>query len=441
MGRKPKIVYRDADGNIVKPPKSAIPQSRRDSRPKSSKDAAKAKPDLPTKKKKTKYKVCCQCHEKLAFYQFYSENNPFVSQDGKMNICRNCIRELSVDKEGKLDINRFQECLYLLNKPFIASVFKSAIKENEELMKKGKIVSDTTVIGEYFRVILTLKQYKYLDNQNNNWLTEKQKKEAEIALRAANLTHEIVQDRVYDSKYIFAINEVNKKQGKDFVVTPEMIEMFGEGLTNDEYKLMVGKYEKLKQSYTVKTAMHEEFLIDYVKFQVKKDLAVAQDDLDAVKKWSALATTAAQEAKLTPKQLTAADLQNGLSTFGEIFEAVEGAEDIIQTLPQYKQQPNDMVDFTIWAYVNYERKLNGMPLVSYDEIYDFYERQKEEYVREHGDPFGLFKNDPTSEPEMRETVKRFLTVDDMYNDEVDDEDFEDEEEFEEEDTNNKVGDD
>ena len=82
MGRKPKIVYRDADGNIVKPPKSAIPQSRRDSRPKSSKDVAKAKPDLPTKKKKTKYKVCCQCHEKLAFYQFYSENNPFVSQDG-----------------------------------------------------------------------------------------------------------------------------------------------------------------------------------------------------------------------------------------------------------------------------------------------------------------------------------------------------------------------
>jgi hypothetical protein len=99
-----------------------------------------------------------------------------------------------------------------------------------------------------------------------------------------------------------------------------------------------------------------------------------------------------------------------------------------------------MVDFTIWAYVNYERKLNGMPLVSYDEIYAFYERQKEEYVREHGDPFGLFKNDPTSEPEMRETVKRFLTVDDMYNDEVDDEDFEDEEEFEEEDTNDKVGD-
>lgn len=439
MARKPKMVYRDADGNVVKPPKSAIPAARRNSKPKK-----ELKPDIP-KKKKTKYKTCCQCHEKLALYKFYSENNPFVSNDGKMNICRDCIRELSVDKDGKLDINRFQECLYLLNKPFIASVFKSAIKENEGLMKQGKVCSDTSVIGEYFRVILTLKQYKYLDNQNNNWLTEKQKKEAEIAIRAANLTHEIVHDRLYDSKYIFAINEMNKKDGKDFVVTPEIVAKFGEGLTNDEYKLMVGKYKKLQESYTVKTAMHDEFLVDYVKFQVKKEKAIADDDLDAVKKWSALATTAAQEAKLTPKQLTAADLQNGLSTFGEIFEAVEGAEDIIQTLPQYKQQPNDMVDFTIWAYVNYERKLNGMPLVSYDEIYAFYERQKDEYVAEHGDPFELFKNDPTSKPEMRETVKRFLTVDDMFNDESeesdDDEDYDpDFGDEDEEEADDKAGD-
>lgn len=437
MGYKSKSIYRDAEGNVVKPPKTEAPKKT-----KSSKGEGKMKPNLP-KKRKTKYKVCCQCKQKLAHYKFYSENNPFVSQDGKMNICRDCIRDMSIDKEGKLDIKKFQECLYLLNKPFIATVFKAAIAENETRMKSGNDCSDTSVIGEYFKNILTLKQYKYLDNKNNNWLTEKQKKESEIALRAANLTHEIVKDRTYDSKYIFAINEMNKKEGKEFEVTPDMIAMFGEGLTNDEYKLMTYKYNKLRESYTVKTAMHEEFLIDYVKFQVKKDLAVAEDDLDAVKKWSQLATTAAQEAKLTPKQLTAADLQNGLSTFGEIFEAVEGAEDIIKTLPQYMQQPNDMVDFTIWTYVNYERKLNGMPLVSYDEIYAFYERQKDEYIREHGDPFELFKNDPTSKPEMRETVKRFLTVDDVFNDIEDESDeYDDEEEIEEieDDFDDKVGD-
>ena len=97
MARKPKMVYRDADGNVVKPPKSAIPAARRNSKPKK-----ELKPDI-SKKKKTKYKTCCQCHEKLALYKFYSENNPFVSNDGKMNICRDCIRELSVDKDGKLD--------------------------------------------------------------------------------------------------------------------------------------------------------------------------------------------------------------------------------------------------------------------------------------------------------------------------------------------------
>ena len=394
------------------------------------------KPKKQTKKQQTQYKVCSQCKRTLAYYQFYSEINPFVSQDGKMNVCRNCIKDLSVDDTGKLDIERFQECLRMLNKPFIPSVFDAAIKENEVRMKSGSVCSDMTIIGNYFRDIGTLKQYRYLDNQHSNWLDLKHKKDAEAAIQAMRKTYEIAKDGTYSGEDIFYLNEMNKKAGNYFEVTDNMISMFGEGLTNDEYKLMYTKYTRLKQNYTVKTAMHEEFLIDYVKFQVKKDLAVAANDLDAVKKWSALATTAAQEAKLTPKQLTAADLQNGLDTFSEIFEVVESAEDIIMTLPRYKQQPNDMVDFTIWNYINYERKLNGMPLVPYDEIYAFYERQKEEYIAEHGDPFKLFENDPTSDPEMRETVKRFITVDEMYADDTDsgDDDLDDEAEL------NKAGD-
>jgi hypothetical protein len=108
--------------------------------------------------------------------------------------------------------------------------------------------------------------------------------------------------------------------------------------------------------------------------------------------------------------LTAADLQGGLSSFSEIFEAVEGAKDIIEVLPRFKMQPNDMPDFIIWNYINYERELNNMPRVDYEEIYKFYDERKDEYLREHGDPFGIVENDQSQDNEKRKLVKKLISV-------------------------------
>ena len=49
-----------------------------------------------------------------------------------------------------------------------------------------------------------------------------------------------------------------------------------------------------------------------------------------------------------------------------------------------------------------------MPEVPYSDIYKFYDEKKKEYIDMYGDPYGIFKNDPTLK--NRENVKKFITV-------------------------------
>ena len=62
--------------------------------------------------------------------------------------------------------------------------------------------------------------------------------------------------------------------------------------------------------------------------------------------------------------------------------------------------------------VNYERKLNDQPQVDYSDIYSFYDKKKEEYIKQNGDPYGIFTNDPTIK--NRENVIAFLKMPDDY---------------------------
>ena len=137
-------------------------------------------------------------------------------------------------------------------------------------------------------------------------------------------------------------------------------------------------------------------------------MATAKGDVGEAKKWFDAAQTAAEQGKLTAKQISKEDLQGGIVNFSDIFTAVEGAKERIKIFPEFKYQPKDAADFIIWCYVNYERNLNNMPEVEYKDIYAFYDRKKKEYVEAYGDPYGIFTDDTTES--NRETIKNFITV-------------------------------
>ena len=324
-----------------------------------------------------KRQICDVCGQNLLLDKYYKTNNDACKGiDDTFPICKDCISKQIKQDDGSYDLKELDNILRKMNRPFDGRIWEKSIIEGKQ--------RNYSPLGIYFRVASRCLS-GYTVGDLDLYLKNKAEREQTTL-------------------------EVETPQNSDEFDLEQAQELFGGGLTMREYQLMDKKYKTLVQSYSVKTAMHKEFLITYVRYKVKEEMAIADGDISLAEKCGAMATKAADNAKLTPKQLTTADLQGGLTSFSEIFEAVEGATDIIEILPKFKQQPHDMADFILWNYINYERELSGMPRVSYEDIYHFYDERKEEYLREHGDPFGIFARDNTQDPVQRKTIEKFITV-------------------------------
>lgn len=380
---------------------------------------------LPANKQKGE-KVCNYCHEKKKLISFYISKNPLHSADERVPICKECVAKASLNADGTLNELEFNKILKLIDRPYYKDMIESSIesfKKEHSYIDNDKIkFYGREIISKYFTIIAMRqdRNKSYADSekdgfihQNNN--VPKNTKER-IAKKYADITesenttgsnNDSVRDKSSNNKKIYV-------DSGDFTVTDEIVELFGDGYTVLEYKKMYEKYEKLKLNYTLQTNLHQEALATYVRFKVKEEIATAAGDVDEAKKWYDAAQNAAEKAKLTPKQLTQADLHGGINSFSEIFKAVEQSVDVIPILPSFKYRPNDACDFIIWCYINYARDLQGLAPCEYKDVYKFYDKRKEEYISQYGDPYGIFEDDPSEE--IRPNIEKFITLPKDYED-------------------------
>lgn len=346
-------------------------------------------------------KVCTNCNRELLLSSFYVASNPFTSSDGKrVNVCKDCIKICSTNPDGTINADAFKNMLMLIDRPFVPRILDIAIKESEKTCKDNAVRTD--VIGLYMKNISSLIPYsKMTFADGENYKEDKPTNSNSVRYSVVERTNRGKEEAVFVNENI------------DFDLTEDIVDRFGEGYTKSQYAKMQKKYDKLKQNYQLTTNLHEEALATYVRFKVREEEATANGDVESANKWNKAAQDAAEKAKLTPKQLTQADLQGGITTISEISKAVEEAADIIEILPRFKYAPNDAPDFIIWCYINFCRKLKGLPEVDYEEVYKFYDRKKEEYIAQYGDPYGIFTDD-TSE-KNREAVKKFIQLPKDYN--------------------------
>jgi hypothetical protein len=352
---------------------------------------------MPRKKVKTPVstKICTECGKEKPLSQFYTTRNSNISTDGKtVNVCKSCVKKGSYNPDGSLNIEAFQKKLMLMDKPYIPEALDSAMSEVRRSLELGK--GRTDIIGCYFKNVSTLPQYtklSFLDSMN-------------LFNQGKSVTEAVT---TTEKRNILPRNEeVYVNMVDDFVVTNDITDLFGEGYTKSQYRKMKKKFDKLKENYSIQTNLHEEALATYVRFKVKEEEATAAGDVSSADKWNRAAQDAADKAKLTPKQLTQADLQGGVTCISEISKACEQAVDIVEILPKFKYQPNDAPDFIIWCYINYARKLKGLPKCDYKEVYQFYDDMKNDYISQYGDPYGIFADD-TSE-KNRSAVETFIKL-------------------------------
>lgn len=331
---------------------------------------------------KASAQTCLICGRKKARY---TSKSIMHSKGGKLPWCKDCLTDLYDGFYRRFeDSNRAMvELCKFMNYPYFSTTFESARQRSE----KGEI----DILGAYFSTVHTKtdKLSTFLDSDifpegTSNSLSAKDITVASEALEKAEK----------------AITKGKLKNKEDLET------LFGAGYTDDEYRAMKKKYDFLKNNYPGKTSMHIEALATYVTYKVKQEFATAASDDKASKIWANLADSAATNAKINPSQLSQRDLQNGAGSFAEISEIVEQAKDIIPILPQFKNQPRDAADFIIWQYINYERDLSGLPLCAYKDVYKFFDERKEAYIKQYGDPYGIFENDPTES--NREKIESFI---------------------------------
>ena len=377
--------------------------------PRSKKDTGN-KP-LPANKQKGE-KVCNFCHESKKLTNFYISKSPLYSVDERVPVCKDCVISASLNEDGTINELELNKILKKIDKPYYKDLIESAItgfKNEHSYVEDNKVqYYGKEILQRYFRLIAMRQDINksYEDSEKDNFIhptsnTPKSTKE-KIAKKYADITDNRIPTANKKDE------EIVNTEDDNFEVTQDMIDMFGEGYTRIEYKNMYKKYNDMQKNYTIQTNIHKEALLTYVRFKVKEELATAKGDVQEAQKWYSAAQDAADKAKLTPKQLSKADLQGGITNFSDIFKAVEEANERIPIFPEFKYRPNDAVDFILWCYINYERNLNGLPEVKYSDIYKFYDEKKQEYIDMYRDPYGIFTNDPTLD--NRDTVEKFITV-------------------------------
>ena len=379
---------------------------------------------LPANQQKGK-KVCTCCHDEKNLTDFYYSSSPMYSLDERIPVCKECCKTSVLSEDGKIDFDKFKDLLRNIDKPLyfdlLFSSEESVKKENSYLSDEEVSLHGYEILQKYFTLV-AMRQDKaksYSDAEKEGFIHQNsnrtKREKDEILNRYSHLINQCLQNNKV--QHVSKQNQNKHYSNVDnFEVTDNIKDLFGDGYTTVEYKKMYEKYEKLKLNYTLQTNLHQEALATYVRFKVKEEMATAAGNVDEAKKWYDAAQNAASNGKLTPKQLSAADLQKGVNSFSELTLAIEQATDVINILPKYKTQPHDAPDFNIYCYISYARKLKGLPPIEYKDIYKFYDDKMEEYLRQYGDPNGVFTEANDTMLKNRPNIEKFIILPSDYDD-------------------------
>ena len=274
---------------------------------------------------------CLNCGKNLPLTNYVKDKRSAL---GIVPICKTCLQDLSLEN-GAFDQKKVFDLCRKIDKPFFYNTFAAT---------RAKGVPESIKMSEYIRSVNLGKtgSLGFADGEQTT--------------RNDGLGGTIEENEL-----------------------AAYIDLFGEGFSAEEYKNAKRLYDKMSINYPIKTNIHEQMLADWAITKTKEQRAMAMGNVEEAEKWGKRADAKATAAKINPSQLSAADLSEGINNFSKLTEAVERATDIIPVLNRYRERPQDKVDYTIWQFINYCRKLEGKPTVEYREIYAFLDEQYEKH--------------------------------------------------------------
>lgn len=339
------------------------------------------KPRVQKKGERAPKFVCRKCGKHQSINNFYDTTSPEIDTNGKLSICKECIRndflKLYYESDKNLEKSIFEMCKKV-DLIFDDGMYQTFFDQIEEQRRRGTVDEDKNLFSRYKSIV-----HRVQGNDENV-----------CGIR-------FVDSPMFSEKSAKKLSEIKSRE-----VSQEIIDRFGEGFDDEQYIAFQRKWDELSPSFNHASKLHTEAFTRYIILSVQESNLLALGEWDKAKKLSDMVTKAASDAKITPKLMSAADLQGGLDSFGDLSLAVEKVNEISPILPKHRFQPNDALDFILWRYINAVEDIKGVPHSSYEDMYKFYDKRVEEYIEDFGDPFGMFDDDPTVK--NRENVKKFI---------------------------------
>jgi len=276
------------------------------------------KKESTTVKSQTK-KICDNCKRELALTQYYNTNS-VLSVDGKLNICKVCVKSM-VDYNN---IETVYKILQLLDVPFIYSYWRSA---------KEKAPEDPWSI--YIRIANS----KMNEFKKGTWKDSKFEPESinQVKINIDNMVDH------YSS----------------FEPTSEIINRWG-NYSNGEYFKLEQFYWDMKEKNKIETPQEETYLKKLALISMKMDIELEAGRYDEAKKLGDLFSKYMADSQFRTIDKTDADKTGGLRGFGQIYDEVE-KDDFIPPWEHYRKIKGlnqDIVDKTIMHIENFTLKLN-----------------------------------------------------------------------------------
>lgn len=268
--------------------------------------------------KNTSKKQCENCKRDLAMSNYYNTNS-VLSVDGKLNICKTCVKEI-INPDN---IETVYKILQLLDIPFLYSYWRSSIEKNPE---------------DPWSVYIRIANSKMNEFKNNTWKDSKFQPESINPVK---------------------VNVMKDNVSANFEITEEIIGRWGNYPVEDYIKLE-NFYDDMKTSNNIETAQDMVYLKKLAIISLKMDKALEEGDYDDAKKLGDLFSKYMGDSKFRAMDKTDADKTGGIRNFSMIYAEVE-KDGFIPPWEHYRKIKGitqDIVDKTIMHIENFTLKLN-----------------------------------------------------------------------------------
>jgi hypothetical protein len=275
---------------------------------------------LETEKKK---KICNQCKKNKGLHNFYNSNSVMFS-DSKIPICKGCLKDMMPED----DLDSVKSVLRQIDKPFIIEVWKKAQS------------SKNHTVGEYFRAVNSLPQYRDLTWDNSieyNSVVEKEDTTSE------------------KDTPVNDIDEVETDHGT--IKVDKALKVKWGNFSNRDIIQMEELYLDMERANDISSPQHKKDLYFYCKLTVLADNALNNGDAGDYEKYNRQLDNLKKNAGFRPIDRKDGSESSGIRSFSQIYSEIE-KDGWIE--PYDIEANQDIVDRTIMYMENYQHKLYNM---------------------------------------------------------------------------------